>query len=162
MHSFYMYMSVTYIIFFHSFLKLSIEPIPLDLVAIEGFYYVHVSFISNSQLQVSVHMNRGSHLKYRWYWGDNDTEVTTDPIANHRYRRPGVYTVSVIIFNARDTCNTTVTVNIQRTVSSLNVFGPETVTRNTTDSWVMDLGTIGTDACYIVSIYTCGWPSKYC
>ena len=32
---------------------------------------------------------RGTHLSYKWEWGDNAEEITDIPMANHRYALPG-------------------------------------------------------------------------
>ena len=59
--------------------------------------------------------------------------------------------ILVITFNVRHTCNSSITIIVQRSVSNLLITGPEQVTKNTTEGWTFDLGTIGSDACYMVS-----------
>ena len=56
------------------------------------------------------------------------------------------------IFNAKSHRNVTITINVLRSVSLLDIAGPEQATRNVTSVWDFDLGTIGTDACYMVGL----------
>lgn len=53
-------------------------------------------------------------------------------------------------FNAVSNLTKEYEVVIQRSVYDLEITGPEQATRNVTTTWDFNLGSIGTDACYMV------------
>lgn len=62
----------------------------------------------------------------------------------------GIYECTVTIFNAKSNRNLTIPINVLRSVSLLEINGFEQATRNVSSIWDFNLGTIGTDACYLV------------
>ena len=70
-------------------------------VRISNSTYPEILYIATlSEIWVERVLERGSHVKCTFYFGDSDLPITsTDAMVNHTYQKPGIYHVNATCYN---------------------------------------------------------------
>ena len=116
-----------------------------------GFGPLSNYYIMEEMIHFKTSFERGSHVTYNWDFDDGVTKTVYDfPDIIYEYNSPGTYTVRLNASNPLNYDFLERMIVVQRQVSGLELWTQHPRPKNRTYDFYLDIGNIGTDACYMV------------
>lgn len=116
-------------------------------------------------VQVIATLERGSHVTYEWTYGDTnnnpDESYYYENEAFHMYDDDICYNVTIRVENFHNSAELTKLICIQRGCFNISIFCDHPRGKNSTFSYQIHPGTVGSDACYLIDLTEMADPNQY-